>query len=106
MSHASFDPVAAGMPQDRLARLAARRAFVDLKHDFMAATAGLPGHRGEWLRQRIRRAEDPYNLWQLRHSLFAALPGNDPDTCSIRHALKTGLDSLFTESEAALSSLR
>jgi hypothetical protein len=86
-----------GMPQDRLARLAARRAFVDLKHDFMMATAGLPGARGEWLRERVRRAEDPYNLWQLRHSLFAALGGNDPDACTIRHALRTGLDTLFTE---------
>ena len=39
----------AGLPQDRLARLAARRAFVELKQDFMVATAGLPGMRGEWL---------------------------------------------------------
>ncbi len=86
-----------GMPQDRLARLAARRAFVDLKLDFMVATAGLPGPRGEWLRECVRRAEDPYNLWRLRHSLFAALAGNDPDSCTIRHALRTGLDTLFTE---------
>jgi hypothetical protein len=91
-------PVGAGLPQDRLARLAARRAFVDLKQDFMVATAGLPGQRGEWLRQRVRRAEDPINLWQIRHSLFAALGGNDPEACSVRHALKTGLDTLFTES--------
>lgn len=86
-----------GMPQDRRARLAARRAFVDLKQDFMVATAGLPGHRGQWLRERVRMAEDPYALWQLRHSLFAALGGNDPDACTLRHALKTGLDTLFTE---------
>ena len=88
-----------GMPQDRLARLAARRAFVDLKLDFMVATAGLPGQRGQWLRERVRRAEDPYNLWQLRQSLFAALSGNDADTCTIRHALRAGLDTLFSESE-------
>lgn len=93
-----------GMPQDRLARLAARRAFVELKHDFMIAAAGLPGHRGEWLRERVRKAEDPYMLWQLRHSLFAALDGNDPDTCTIRHALKTGLDTLFCESDNGLPS--
>jgi hypothetical protein len=95
---ARFD-AAVGMPQDRRARMAARRAFVDLKHDFMVATAGLPGHRGDWLRERVRQAEDPYNLWQLRHSLFAALGGNDPDTCTLRHALKTGLDTLFTEAD-------
>ncbi len=86
-----------GMPQDRLARLAARQAFVDLKLDFMVATAGLPGPRGEWLRECVRRAEDPYELWRLRHSLFAALAGNDPDSCTIRDALRTGLDTLFTE---------
>jgi hypothetical protein len=97
-----FDDV--GMPQDRLARLAARRAFVELKQDFMIASAGLPGHRGDWLRERVRKAEDPYSLWQLRHSLFAALEGNDPDTCTIRHALKTGLDTLFCESDSSLSS--
>lgn len=101
-----LQPVSSGMPQDRLARLAARRAFVDLKHDFMAATAGLPGVRGEWLRDRVRRAEDPINLWQLRRPLFAALEGNDPETCSIRHALKTGLDTLFTESDRSTLSTR
>lgn len=106
MTQATFDPVSTGMPQDRRARLAARRAFVELKQDFMVATAGLPGHRGEWLRQRVRRAEDPYNLWQLRGSLFAALGGNDPDTCSIRHALKTGLDTLFTEADASVTTER
>ena len=93
-----------GLPQDRLARLAARRAFVGLKQDFMIAVAGLPGHRGDWLRDRVRHAEDPYDLWKLRHSLFAALDGNDPDTCTIRHALKTGLDTLFCESDNGLPS--
>lgn len=97
------DPLlGSGMPQDRLARIAARRAFVDLKQDFMIATAGLPGPRGDWLRDRVRRAEDPHKLWLLRHSLFAALGGNDPDSCTIRHALKTGLDTLFGDSELGL----
>ena len=93
-----------GMPQDRLARLAARRAFVDLKHDFMMATAGLPGSRGNWLRERVRKAEDPHKLWLLRHSLFAALGGNEPDACTIRHSLKTSLDTLFAEPEEVLIS--
>jgi hypothetical protein len=88
-----------GMPQDRLARMAARRAFVDLKQDFMMATAGLPGARGEWLRERVRKAEDPHKLWLLRGSLFSALGGDDPEVRTIRHALKTGLDSLFTDSD-------
>jgi hypothetical protein len=89
-----------GMPQDRHARLAARRAFVDLKHDFMMATAGLPGARGEWLRDSVRRAEEPYRLWLLRNSVFAALGGNDADARCVRQALKTSLDSMFSEPEA------
>lgn len=89
-----------GMPQDRQARLAARRAFVDLKHDFMMATAGLPGARGEWLRDSVRRAEEPYRLWLLRNSVFAALGGNDPDARCVLQALKTSLDSMFSEPES------
>jgi hypothetical protein len=86
------------MPQDRLARLAARQAFVDLKHDFMVAVAGLPGARGECLRRLVRKAEDADTLWRARHALFRELHGNDADTCSVRHSLKTGLDSLFVDS--------
>jgi hypothetical protein len=86
------------MPQDRLARLAARQAFVDRKHDFMVAVAGLPGARGEVLRRLVRKAEDADTLWRVRHALFRELQGNDPDSCSVRHSLTTGLDSLFTDS--------
>lgn len=87
-----------GMPQDRAARLAARQAFVDLKHDFMVAVALLPGARGEWLRQIVRGAEDPTALSRVRRFLFDELQGNDPATCSVRHSLQTGLDSLFVDS--------
>lgn len=87
-----------GMPQDRAARLAARQAFVDLKHDFMVAVALLPGARGEWLRQQVRHAEDPSALSGVRGFLFAELHGNDPDTRSVRRSLQRGLDSLFVDS--------
>jgi hypothetical protein len=93
--------IAYGMPQDRLARLAARQAFVDLKHDFMVAVAGLPGARGEVLRRLVRKAEDADTLWRARHALFRELQGNDPDSCSVRHSLTTGLDSLFVDSMPA-----
>jgi len=88
-----------GMPQDRLARIAARQAFVDLKHDFMVAVALLPGARGEWLRRIVRNAEDPDALSRVRGFLFAELPGNDADSCSVRHSLQMGLDSLFVDSQ-------
>jgi hypothetical protein len=95
--------IAYGMPQDRLARLAARQAFVDLKHDFMVAVAGLPGARGEVLRHLVRKAEDADTLWRARHALFRELQGNDPDSCSVRHSLTTGLDSLFLDSMAPVA---
>lgn len=91
-----------GMPQDRLARLAARQAFVDLKHDFMVAVAMLPGARGEWLRLLVRNAEDPIALARVRRFLFAELPGNDPDSCSVRQSLQIGLGSLFGDSLPAI----
>lgn len=89
------------MPQDRAARLAARQAFVDLKHDFIVAVAGLPGARGEYLRRLVRNAEDADTLWRARHALFRELQGNDPASCSVRHSLTTGLDSLFADSMPA-----
>jgi hypothetical protein len=93
-------PCAVGMPQDRLARVAARQAFVDLKQDFTVAVAGIPGPRGEWLRQVIHRAEEPWALWRARAILFEEIRGNDPDACTVRDSLQTGLDSLFAETEA------
>lgn len=88
-----------GMPQDRLARMAARQAFVDLKQDFTVAVALLPGERGEWLRRLVRRAEDPATLWCARRVLFAELRGDDPDSCSLRQTLQSGLDSLFADTQ-------
>jgi len=87
-----------GMPQDRLARIAARQAFVDLKQDFTVAVALLPGERGEWLRRLVRRAEDPATLWCARRVLFSELRGDDPDSRTPRRTLQTGLDSIFADS--------
>jgi hypothetical protein len=53
-----------GMPGDRGARLAARRAFVALKLDFMTALADVPDTG--WLQIQVRHAEEPVDLWLLR----------------------------------------
>ena len=58
MITAQFDWSAAalpgfGMPDERLARLAARRAFVDLKISFMRATADIQGHTGQLLQRKV-----------------------------------------------------
>lgn len=88
----------AGMPDDRLARLAARRAFVNLKQTYMLAVEALPGPRAEWLRFQIRHAAEPTDLWLLRAAVFDALPrqGYRPE----RDALQRGIESVFPASHA------
>ena len=79
-----------GMPQDRHARIAARRAFVNLKLPFLIALLALPGGHGDWLRHQVRRAEDPADLWLLRGLVLDTLPGG-----AGRAALLRDLHTLF-----------
>ena len=85
----------AGLPGDRGARMAARRAFVELKLAFMTALAGVPATG--WLQAQIRVAEEPVDLWLLRAPVFAALTGADPDYRLRRQRLRRGLDSVFPD---------
>lgn len=91
----------AGLPGDRMARLAARRAFVELKLNFIDAVTLLAGRDGEWLRQQVRHAEEPVDLWMLRGPLFDALRGSEPERRVARLRLRRGLDSLFPETAPA-----
>lgn len=88
----------AGMPGDRLARIASRRAFVDLKQDFMHAVAALHDERGSWLRDQVRRAEEPEDLLLLRGHVFASLSGHDAGLTERRRMLRRTLDSQFPDS--------
>jgi hypothetical protein len=88
----------AGLPSDRLARMAARRAFVDLKHRFIAAVAAACDERGRWLQEQIRQAEEPEDLLLLRGHVFASLAGGDEQRIVHRRALRRSLDSLFPDS--------
>jgi hypothetical protein len=83
----------AGMPQDRQARIAARRAFVNLKQTYLLAIEALPGPRADWLRFQIRHAEEPADLWLLRAAVFDALP--QPSHRAERDTLQHGIESLF-----------
>lgn len=85
-----------GMPDDRQARIAARRAFVNLKLTYLAAVETLPGPRADWLRFQIRHAADPADLWLLRSAVFDALPGGEHR--SERDTLQRGIDSVFPTS--------
>lgn len=91
----------AGLPHDRHARLAARRAFMDLKVGFIAALGVLDDDdsAAEWLRQQAHSAEEPVDLWLLRAPVFAALAGGLPERRLARQALRRNLDLLFPDTE-------
>ena len=86
----------AGLPDDRQARLAARRAFVNLKLTYLAVVEALPGPRADWLRFQIRHAAEPADLWLLRSAVFDALPGRAHR--AERDSLQRGIDSVFPRS--------
>jgi len=85
--------VDSGMPADRSARLAARRAFVSLKMSFLHVIADIPGL--EALNARIRLAESPEALWDLRAPVYAALAGTGQSLKGRRQLLHRSLESLF-----------
>jgi hypothetical protein len=87
-----------GLPQDRHARIAARRSFVGLKQQFMQAVAVLDGMRGDWLRRQVRQAQEPVDLWLLRGAVFAALETVDEHCRRTRDELDRVLDSTFPDS--------
>lgn len=89
----------AGMPNDRHARIAARRAFVLLKLTFLEALEQVP--QADWLRVQVVAAEEPVDLWLLRAPVFAALSGVDADQRSRRQMLRRGLDSMFPDLDDA-----
>lgn len=91
----------AGLPGDRLARLAARQAFVEMKLGFIDAVAMLAGRDSDWLRQQVRHAEEPVDLWLLRGPLFEALSGSEPERRVARLRLRRSLDSLFPDTAPA-----
>ncbi len=95
------DAPGAGLPGDRQARIAARRAFVDLKQTFLTALQAAPDTDAGWLRNQVRLAEEPVDLWLLRGPAFAALAGSDPERRRRRQLLRRGLDSVFADSQPA-----
>ena len=87
-----------GLPQDRHARIAARRAFVGLKQRFMAATGTLDGMRGDWLHYQVRQAHEPGDLWLLRGAVFAALEQQGEYASRTRTDLHRVIDRVFPDS--------
>ncbi|MDE1928446.1 MAG: hypothetical protein KGL18_13955 [Burkholderiales bacterium] len=84
-----------GMPADRGARVAARKAFVDLKVSFLCALQDL--RCDDWLVDQVRGAEQPVDLWLLRAPVFEALDGCRPEVRRRRLEIRRGLDSMFPD---------
>lgn len=90
----------AALPADRAARMAARRAFVELKLSFGAALADIGGANAEWLRRQVRSSEEPAALWLLRGAVFETLAELGSLERRRRHvALRRALETLFPDSD-------
>lgn len=96
------------VPAEQLARIAARRAFVEMKHSFMRAAGDIDGPVGTLLTAKVRRASEPAHLWRLRAVLLASLPEDHERTPIHRLELHRQLDSLFgdTAGDAGLTTRR
>ncbi|MBE7416333.1 MAG: hypothetical protein HS128_01075 [Ideonella sp.] len=94
-----------GMPQDRLARMATRRAFVALKQAFMQAVDCSERSHGDWLRVQVRQAHEPIDLWLLRGAVLRALPTGQAATRALRTRLQQMLDSMFPDNADSTGSL-
>ena len=93
LMHRSLSP-------EQLARVAARRALVTLKQSCLRAAEDLSGPDAEWLRRRVRLANDSTELWRLRPTIFALLPDDNARSALHRAELNRQLDSVFPESAA------
>jgi hypothetical protein len=85
-----------GLLDARMARVAARRAFVEMKQCFMRAAAEIDGDEGGELQRQVRQSTEVTELWRLRSALFGALP-RDTVPSELRDELRQHLDSAFPE---------
>ena len=85
-----------GLPEDRLARLAARRAFVDMKGCFMRAAAVIEGERAVLIQRTVRQSGDAIDLWRLRQAVLEALPASDAGAMH-REELRRQLAMVFPD---------
>lgn len=96
MSHAMAPGF--GLPEERLARIAERRAFVEMKTLFANAAADVEGHPGRVLQNRVRQATDTVELSRLRAVILTALPPEHERCAWHRERLQHRLDHLFPDS--------
>lgn len=88
----------AGLLQERLARIAARRAFVEMKQSYMSAASDIASATAALLQHKVRRASEPWELWSLRAVILASLPADHERTVRHRMKLEREFDSIFSSS--------
>lgn len=86
-----------GTPQDRLARVAARRAFVEMKQCFMRAVADAEGAHVPLLQRHVRQTSEVMDLWVLREVVIESLPRDSMVGERHRRELRAHLDATFPE---------
>lgn len=84
-----------GLPEERAARIAARRAFVGMKLVYLSVSEQLEGDAGERLRPLVRHAVQPLELLALQGELLDALSPWRPAHARLRLALRRASDVLF-----------
>jgi hypothetical protein len=95
----AFTAAANALYGDRMAALAARRAFVALKVAFAEAVVEITGEPGRFLQEQVRAAEEPVDLWLLRAAVFNALSGPDPMRRLQRQRLRRALEVMFPDTQ-------
>ncbi|MCU0774400.1 MAG: hypothetical protein MUC74_07780 [Ideonella sp.] len=89
---------AVGMPAERRARIAARRAFVRLKQRAVDAIATVPGSLGELLRRKVRQTNDMGELAELREVILALMPDESGPDRTARLVLQREFERAFGDS--------
>lgn len=84
--------------QERLARIAARRAFVEMKQAYMNAASDIASATAALLQHKVRRTSEPWELWSLRAVILASLPADHERTAGHRLKLEREFDSIFSSS--------
>jgi hypothetical protein len=86
-------------------RVAERRAFVELKRTFLGAVERLDDAEALRLKDALRRAEEPEDLWELRGPVFAALRADPVNGPRLRHELRRCLAAVFPDTFWSYSDL-
>ena len=88
---------AVGMPAERRARIAARRAFVRVKRRAVEATEAIEGSLGDLLRRKVRQTDEIGELAELREVILALMPDTTPEQRVLRLHVRREFEQAFGE---------